>query len=155
MNNLEIIVERIAPAETYTIGHISIDGHYISDCIEDCDRGLTSEMSDEQIRQLKVYGETAIPKGRYRVFLTQSEKFGGRNWAKRYGGLIPVLEGVKGFAGVRIHPANTAEQLLGCIAPGENTSIGRVSNSTAAYSRIMEQLVPAWNAGTPIFITII
>lgn len=155
MNNLEILVERFAPRETYTIGHISIDGHYVSDCIEDRDRGLTSAMPVETIKKLKVYGETAIPKGRYRVLLTKSEKFSGREWAKRHGGLIPILEGVKGFAGVRIHPANTAEELLGCIAPGENTAIGRVNNSVAAYGRIMAQLLPAWNSNTPIYITII
>lgn len=155
MNSLEILVDRFAPRETYTIGHISIDGHYVSDCIEDRDRGLTSDMPEEQIRRLKVYGETAIPKGHYRVLLTKSEKFGGKEWAKRYGGLIPILEGVKGFAGVRIHPANTAEQLLGCIAPGENTSVGRVNNSKAAYYRIMDRLMKAWDADIPIYITII
>lgn len=155
MNSIEIILTRIARRPTYTIGRLYIDGKRISDTIEDRDRGLDDSMSEARIRELKVYGMTAIPTGRYRISLTKSEKFKNRVWAKAYKGLIPILENVKGFTGIRIHPANTAEELLGCIAPGVNTSVGRVSNSKAAYYRIMNQLMKAWDADIPIYITII
>lgn len=154
MNSIEIILTRIARRPTYTIGRLYIDGKRISDTIEDRDRGLDDSMSEARIRELKVYGMTAIPTGRYRISLTKSEKFKNRVWAKAYKGLIPILENVKGFTGIRIHPANTAEELLGCIAPGENTTVGRVNCSTAAYYRLMDILVPAWTAGIPIYITI-
>ena len=152
---VEVLLSRIAKRPTYTIGRLFINGHYVSDCIEDRDRGLSDDMPEERVRMVKVYGETAIPSGRYRISLTKSEKFKNRIWAKKYGGLVPILENVKGFSGIRIHPANTAEELLGCIAPGENTTVGRVNNSTAAYSRVMQELVPAWNAGIPIYITVL
>lgn len=154
MNSIEITLDRIARRPTYTIGRLYIDGKRISDTIEDRDRGLDDSMPAEQIRELKVYGMTAIPTGRYRIALTKSTKFRNRVWAKAYNGLVPILQDVKGFTGIRIHPANTAEELLGCIAPGENTTVGRVNNSTAAYYRIMDILVPAWRAGTPIYITV-
>ena len=152
--SLEITLTRIARRPTYTIGRLYIDSERMSDTIEDRDRGLDDSMPEARIRELKVYGMTAIPTGRYRVSLTRAEKFKNRVWAKAYKGLIPVLENVKGFTGIRIHPANTAEELLGCIAPGENTTVGRVNSSTAAYYRIMNRLVPAWNAGIPIYINI-
>lgn len=151
---VEIELKRIARRETYSIGRLSIDEQYICDTIEDRDRGLTSSMPPGEISGIKVYGQTAIPTGRYRVVLSQSAKFSNKSWARKYDGLVPELKNVKGFVGTRIHPANTAEELRGCIAPGTNTTVGRVNNSVAAYCRIMSILKPAWDAASDIYITI-
>lgn len=155
MTKVEIKLKRIAMRETYTIGRLFINGEYVCDTIEDCDRGLMDNMPEDHIRQRKIYGQTAIPQGDYRVLLTTSETFSGRPWAKMYNGLVPRLENVKGFSGIRIHPGNTAEDSLGCIIPGENKVAGKVVNSTAAYHRIMKVLMPAWESGTPINISIL
>lgn len=155
MTKVEIKLKRIAMRETYTIGRLFINGEYVCDTIEDCDRGLMDYMPEMEIRQKKIYGQTAIPHGSYNVTLTMSKTFSGRPWAKMYNGLVPSLENVKGFSGIRIHPANSAEELQGCIAPGENKVVGKVINSTAAYYRIMNLLMPAWESGTPINITIL
>lgn len=59
--------EQLEP--TYTISKLFIDGQYFCDTVEDCDRGLTDNMSLEEIMHKKVYGETAIPKGTYKITL--------------------------------------------------------------------------------------
>ena len=141
---MKILVKRIAKQPTYTIGKIYIDGAYISDCIEDKDRGLTQDMPLSEIREKKVYGETAIPTGTYNVTMNVvSPKFKDRSWAKPYGGKIPRLLNVPGYEGVLIHPFNTAEESLGCIGPGENKVKGKVINSTIAFKKIMSILLTA------------
>ena len=84
---MEILVKRIAKKPKYTIGKMYIDGQYICDTLEDADRGLNQNMSLEEIKNKKVYGETAVPTGTYKVDMnTVSPKFKSRTWAKPYGG---------------------------------------------------------------------
>ena len=73
---MELKVKRKAKRETYVIGDLSIDEVFFSNTLEDTDRGLTSDMSDEQIKEIKQKGITAIPTGRYKVVMNvQSPKF--------------------------------------------------------------------------------
>jgi hypothetical protein len=44
---MELKVKRKAKRETYVIGDLSIDEVFFSNTLEDTDRGLTSDMSDE------------------------------------------------------------------------------------------------------------
>ena len=127
---MEILVKRIAKKSKYTIGKMYIDGQYICDTLEDADRGLNQNMSLEEIKNKKVYGETAVPTGTYKVDMnTVSPKFKSRTWAKPYGGKLPRLVLVPGYDGVLIHPGNKAEDTLGCILVGENKAVGQVLNS--------------------------
>lgn len=145
-----IKVKRVARKPSYTIGRIYCDGSRFCDSIEDQDRGLDDSMTLEQIQKVKVYGETAIPTGTYRIILGDSPKFRNRAWFKKYG-VVPRVQDVKGFDGVLIHPFNTAEESLGCIGPGENKVVGKVINSTKAYYRLMDEFfIPAWKAGDQI-----
>ena len=124
---MEILVKRIAKKPKYTIGKMYIDGQYICDTLEDTDRGLNQNMSLEEIKNKKVYGETAVPTGTYKVDMnTVSPKFKSRTWAKPYGGKLPRLVLVPGYDGVLIHPGNKAEDTLGCILVGENKAVGQV-----------------------------
>ena len=151
---MELRVERLYKKQNYTIGKLYIDGLYFSDTLEDKDRGLKDEMSEAEIRSLKVYGETAIPTGRYRVELTYSPKFAGREWAKQFGGKTPELKEVKGYTGIRIHPLNTAKDSLGCIGVGKNTEVGKITQSVKYYSALMSKLVLAKENQEKIYITI-
>lgn len=148
---MEILVKRIAKKSKYTIGKMYIDGQYICDTLEDADRGLNQNMSLKEINSKKVYGETAIPTGTYKVDMnTVSPKFKSRTWAKPYGGKLPRLVSVPGYDGVLIHPGNKAEDTLGCILVGENKAIGQVLNSQTTFKRVMSILTE----GTNITITI-
>ena len=148
---MEILVKRIAKKSKYTIGKMYIDGQYICDTLEDTDRGLNQNMSLEEIKNKKVYGETAVPTGTYKVDMnTVSSKFKSRTWAKPYGGKLPRLVLVPGYDGVLIHPGNKAEDTLGCILVGENKAVGQVLNSQVTFKKIMSILTK----GTNITITI-
>ncbi len=93
-----------------TISELYINGEHSGLYIlEDIDRGLSSDMALSEIKSVKVYGETAIPTGRYRVRITQSPKF------KRK---LPLLYEVPGYSGIRMHAGNTIKDSLGCLLPG-------------------------------------
>lgn len=104
----------------YTIGLLYVNGKFVCNTLEDTDRGLTSSMTKEQIADVKVKGKTAIPVGTYPVIMSYSPRF------KRQ---MPLLCGVKGFEGIRIHSGNTANDTEGCILCGKNTEVGKVTNS--------------------------
>lgn len=133
---MEILVKRLYKNSVYTIGKMYIDGQYLCDTVEDTDRGLTQTMTSQQIAVKKVYGKTAIPTGRYRVTLTYSNKF------KR---VLPLVNDVNGFAGIRIHAGNTADDSLGCIIVGENKIKGGVVNSKVTLERLMAKLIGQTN----------
>ena len=141
---MKIKVERKWKKDTYTIGKVYVNGKLFSDSLEDKDRGLTQDMSLEAIKARKVYGKTAIPSGTYEVKLTYSQKFAGRTWGKRYRGMVPQIMDVPGYEGVRIHPFNTAEESLGCIAVGKNSIKGKVMFASHYYYMLMDgYILPA------------
>ena len=102
-------------------GHPIDDGAELFTC-EDVDRGLDAAIPATLARKVK--GATAIPVGTYRVAVTMSQRFGRR---------LPLLLGVPGFAGIRIHPGNGPEDTEGCILVGgrRDDAGGRVLDSRA------------------------
>ena len=153
---MRLTLQRIAKREAYTIGRLYVDGIYVCDTVEDKDRGLKSHHPLEQIKKVKVYGETAIPMGTYVIDMDRvSPKFSIRSWAKPYSGKIPRLRSVPGFESILIHPGNTAASSLGCILVGINDKVGRVSDSQKTFKRLMDDyLIPAHERGETITITI-
>ena len=135
---MELKLKRIAKRDTYTIGRLFIDCKYFCDTLEDKVRDLSKEA--------KVKGQTAIPTGRYKVFLTYSPRF------KR---ILPLLDNVPQFTGVRIHRGNTAKDTEGCILVGYNREVGKVLDSAVTEQRLMAVLQNAVNKGEQIFITIV
>lgn len=117
--------------ETYTIGKLYVDGVYFCDTIEDKDRGLDDSMTVREILNKKVKGETAIPTGHYNIEITYSPKY------KR---MMPLLIGVKGYSGIRIHSGNTAKDTEGCLLVGKNTKVGMVLESRNTYQRLFAMM---------------
>lgn len=115
-----IEVKRHAFRETYTIGKMFLDGVYFCDTLEDKvrDKNNDGDLNDEG--EKKVWGQTAIPKGSYKVIMNESKRFKRR---------MPLLLDVPHFKGIRIHAGNTAEHTHGCILVGENKVKGKVLNS--------------------------
>lgn len=148
---MELLLKRTAKKQNYTIGDLYIDGQWFSNTLEDTDRGLTQNMTEEEISKIKVYGSTAIPTGKYKIDMnTVSPKFKNRPWAKQWNGKLPRLKSVPGYEGVLIHVGNTQKDTLGCILVGENKIKGQVINSTTTFNKLMELLTK----GEDITITI-
>ena len=131
---MEILLQRVAKRDKYTIGKLYINDQYFCDTLEDTDRGLTQSMTEQQIKSKKVYGETAIPTGIYRVIISYSNRFKKQ---------MPLLLNVPGFAGIRIHTGNTEKDSLGCILVGKNKAAGKVLESRDTYNKLFSILQKA------------
>ena len=141
---MELRLKRIAKRETYTIGHLYIDGVYFSDTLEDTDRGLRQDMPLPVIRAKKRQGVTAIPTGRYRVTLgVQSPRFSKKEMYSFCKGYLPRLLNVLGYEGVLIHVGNMAKDTEGCILVGKNTKVGKVLESRVTFTKLYARLKEA------------
>lgn len=150
---MELILERKYRKSTYTIGklYVVLNGvkKVISDTLEDYD-GL-------YFGKPKIKGKTAIPCGRYEVLLDNySPRFGNKEPYKTLcGGCVPLINNVPQFAGVRIHCGNTALDTDGCLLVGKNTVVGKVMESKATFTMLMNKyLTPARKRKEKVFITI-
>jgi len=132
MGLMRLTLIRIANRPTYCIGKLYIDGVYFCDTIEDTDRGLKDEMTEEEILKKKVKGETAIPTGIYPVTITYSPKY-KKN--------MPLISNVKGYSGIRIHSGNTSKNTEGCLIVGKNKEVGKVLESRKMYNLLYKELV--------------
>ena len=131
---MEILLQRVAKKDKYTIGKLYINDQYFCDTLEDTDRGLTQSMTEQQIKSKKVYGETAIPTGIYRIVISYSNRFKKQ---------MPLLLNVPGFSGIRIHTGNTEKDSLGCILVGKNKAVGKVLESKDTYNKLFSILQKA------------
>lgn len=152
---MELLVERAWPKGTYTIGKLFVDGVRFCETLEDRDRGLLQSMPLDIIKKIKVYAETAIPRGRYEIKMSYSAKFAGKVWARPTEGMVPEICDVPGFSGVRIHPGTTAEDTLGCLLVGKNTAKGKITSSQLTYRNLIDNYIaPAIGRGERVFLTI-
>lgn len=148
---MRIRIDRAWRKKGYTISRVIINGERFGDgknwcsVLEDEDRGLTSDMTVQEIRSLKIPGKTAIPRGIYECVITYSPKF------KR---MLPLLQNVKGYSGIRIHSGNTASETEGCLLPGVNNTIGRVNNSSHWFNLLFTRIQDAIRAGEKVWVEI-
>lgn len=142
---MEIKLVRKYRNSNYCIDKLYINGSYFSDALEDTDRGLTNEMPLEEIKRLKVKGNTCIPYGIYNITITYSSKF-KRN--------LPLVNNVKGFSGIRIHSGNTPTDTSGCILPGFNKVKGKVINSKDTTEKLINLINTALSKGEKVTLII-
>ena len=108
---MELTLKRIAKRETYTIGHLYVNGVYFADTVEDKDRGLKQDMALAEIKRRTIASITAIPTGTYKINMnTISPKYSKKLWYMQNcnGARVPRLENVPAFEGVLIHTGNYA-----------------------------------------------
>lgn len=142
---MKLRLERKYFKETYTIGNLYINGSFFSNTLEDKNRDVNKNGKFDN-GETKVYGETCIPFGTYKIILTMSPKF------KRE---LPRLLNVPSFEGVLIHRGNTAKDSAGCILIGENKAVGKVLNSTLYEERLIKIMRNAISRGEEITIEIV
>ena len=117
-----LTLTRIAKRADYTIGRLEDENG-----VKICDT-LEPPWRDYKGGELKVPRKSAVPEGTYPVVVTKSKKFG------KY---LPLLVGVPGFKGVRIHSGNTVNDTEGCILVGQNLIKGKVLLSRLTLEKLM------------------
>lgn len=112
-----------------TFGELFINGKLHCRTIEDVER------------KVKVFGQTAIPRGRYEIKLRAEGGFDAR-YHKKYGGIFHRgmlhVTNVPGFEYILIHIGNTPEDTHGCILVGETAfeTTNFLASSEAAYLKL-------------------
>lgn len=119
-----ITVKRLYKADTCIIGELLVDGIFECFTLEDPER------------EVKIKGETAIPKGTYKVIINESNRF------KRQ---LPLLLNVPNFEGVRIHSGNTNHDTEGCILVGQSRNKNYIGQSRKAFAKLFKKMQKADN----------
>ena len=157
---MELKLIRKYRCSNYCIDKLYINNEYFSDALEDPDRSLTDSMSLEEIKRIKVKGDTCIPYGTYNVTLdVYSPKFGSKSYYKEVcNGKVPRLLNVKGFDGILIHVGdgpNGHKLTEGCILIGRNTIKGGLTEGKKYFQLLYNQMLEAKKRGEKIKITIV
>ena len=96
--DLNLMIRRFSFHDKFTKGEMLANGIHLGYTCEDVDRRLESGGT-------KVVKETAIPRGRYRMIISYSNRFEKE---------MPEVIDVPQFSGVRIHGGNTHSDTEGC-----------------------------------------
>lgn len=102
------------------------------------------EIEGEPVESWKINGETAIPRGRYKVVW---------NWSNHFQRFLPQLLDVPGFDGIRIHSGNFSKDTEGCILLGNTRGDDCVLDSRAACAAFNRHLVE-WLNEDDVWITV-
>jgi hypothetical protein len=119
---MQITIKRLYKTDISTIGELLVDGVFECYTLEDVER------------QVKIKGETAIPKGTYNVIINESNRF------KR---LLPLLLNVPNFEGVRIHSGNSNHDTEGCILVGKSRNKNYIGQSRKAFEKLFKKMQDA------------
>lgn len=146
---MKLLLLREPSTEVCTPGMLFVGGRFECWTLED----VVREIPGRPVAEWKVKGQTAIPNGTYTVDLTFSPK---------YQKVMPILLGVPGFEGIRIHSGNTSEHTEGCLLVGKNRTdknpategIDTITESKVAFGILFDKLTSAHEIGEPIVIEI-
>ena len=139
---MKLLLIRTKKTDTYTEGKMYIDGVYFCDTIEDKERVLNSAAD-------KVYSQTAIPAGNYKVTV----EYRGGHFNRK----IPVVNNVPYFTGILIHNGTTERSSAGCIIVGKKIKDGHLdgNNTRQISDNLTAKLLEAQNAGKALSIKIV
>jgi hypothetical protein len=141
---MDLLVNRTTRTDNSTIGDFSVNGNFFSHCLEPTDRGLTQDMTLDQIAAIKVPDHTCIPPGVYNVTVNNFSKFGTG---------VPLLENVPGFASVEIHHGNFPRDTDACLLLGVNQDVDFVGPSDGIVTQFYALFKAALDNGETVTIT--
>lgn len=129
---MKLTLKRKFFSDKYTVGDLFIAGKFFCNTIEDTVRELPATCPYTPKGQSckckgKIYAETAIPAGTYKVTMEYSPRF------KRK---LPLLHNVPHFLGILIHSGTTAVDSAGCVLVGNNTIKGKVTESRVTSDKL-------------------
>lgn len=131
---MKLLLNRTIKTEESIISPLTIDGVFECYTLENPDH-LTALGPDH----------TAIACGTYRVKMYASPKFNRR---------VPILYDVPGHTYVEIHIGNTSKNTHACILVGEGYGDNFITNSTAAFEKLVPKIEAALDAGEEVTITV-
>tara|TARA_R110000868_G_C10799763_1_gene756975 strand:+ start:190 stop:609 length:420 start_codon:yes stop_codon:yes gene_type:complete len=138
---MKITIHRNPTRGGATIGTLAINGVPQCFTLEDA----VHEQDGVPVGDWKIAGQTAIPRGTYKVVVDQSARFGRP---------MPHILDVPGFTGVRIHAGNTAADTEGCVLVGYSEAEAFVGRSREAFASLFWVINAAFQAGEQITITL-
>jgi hypothetical protein len=126
---------------TFTYSRLYVDNKFECFVLEDTDRYLEKGFK-------KVYGETAIPIGEYEITMTFSQRFQQ---------MMPLINGVPQFEGIRIHPGNDEKATHGCLLVGNVRSSGKYKllDSKSAYIKLKAKIQAAIDKKEKVMLRIV
>lgn len=147
MQDAELYLNRMIYTDESTIGDLFWKGgEFECNTLEDTCRRRDKNSNGRLDADEKVYGQTAIPAGRYEIKM---------EWSEHYKRKMPFLQNVPLYKGIMIHWGNWAKDTNGCILTGEKLP-GQddfVSASQKNYNELEPKILEALKNG-PLFINI-
>jgi hypothetical protein len=129
---MEIKLIRSTIFQNCIIGALYIEDTFLCFTLEDLER------------KFKIKHKTAIPRGRYRIILS---------WSNRFKKLLPEVLDVPDFSGIRFHTGNTSADTSGCILVGMEFDDNYLKHSKDAMKYLMSRLNKVYKK-EKIFLTI-
>lgn len=137
---LELTIQRKPTRDGATLGELSVDGAFFCHTLEDPVREFGPNGEG------KVYGDTAIPAGRYRVAIDYSNHF--------HKDMLHILD-VRWFDGIRIHGGNKAEDTLGCPLVGTTVDgTNRIHGGLEIMPKLFAKVHDAIRRGEEVWIEV-
>lgn len=127
---LNITIKREILTDKRTIGKMYINGKYFCDTLEDTYRG-------QDLKDIKVQDQTAIPNGVYDIALT---------WSTKFVKMLPQILNVPFFTGIRVHTGSSEKDTSGCILVGDYSNGVWSANPDYVYK--LKELLPLYAKAT-------
>lgn len=82
-----------------------------------------------------------VPAGNYLLTLTHSPRFSAKYpYNKVHNAKVPLINGVSGHSGVRIHVGNYLSDTQGCLLVGCSVAPGMIKHSVLAYKELLTRM---------------
>ena len=110
-----LVLQRFAYRDKYVVGKLYLGNVFFCHTLEPQNFAVGASKG-------------CIPSGVYKVHIT---------WSSKFKKMLPLLDSVPGFDGIRIHAGNTPLDTAGCILVGDNLKVGQLANSTARLNELL------------------